>query len=68
VAAAVDRHDDIERSALVQFTHVGPDAPSVDELAGRFELPADVVADTPFVLSGSVDRIVDGRRTRGPMM
>ncbi len=58
-AAAGDRHDDIERSALVQFTHVGPDAPSVDELAERFELPVDAVADTPFVLAGSVEQIVD---------
>lgn len=58
-AAAGDRHDDIERSALVQFTHVGPDAPSIDELAERFELPAEVVAGTPFVLAGSVEQIVD---------
>lgn len=58
-ASAGDRHDDIERSALVQFTHVGPDAPSVDDIAERFELPADVVADTPFVLTGSVEQIVD---------
>ena len=58
-AAAVDRHGDIERSALVQFTHVGADSPSADELAERFTLPAEVVADTPFVLVGSVEQIVD---------
>ncbi|MDW3214303.1 MAG: TIGR03621 family F420-dependent LLM class oxidoreductase [Ilumatobacteraceae bacterium] len=58
-AAAGDRHDDIERSALVQFTHVGSDAPSTGELADRFGLPEEVVADTPFVLLGTVDRIVD---------
>ena len=58
-AAAGDRHDDIERSALVQFTHVGPGAPSVDELAERFQVPAEAVAGTPFVLAGSVDQIVD---------
>lgn len=58
-AAAGDRHDDIERSALVQFTHVGSDAPSSDELAERFGMSPDVVADTPFVLAGSVEQIVE---------
>ncbi len=58
-AAAGERHDDIERSALVQFTHVGPDAPSAEALAERFDLPVDAVAGTPFVLAGSVEQIVD---------
>ncbi len=57
--AAGDRHDDIERSALVQYTHVGDDAPSADDLSGRFGLPADVVADTPFALFGSLEQVVD---------
>ena len=57
--AAGERNGDIERSALVQFTHVGDDAPSLSELAERFELPIEAVADTPFVLFGSIDQIVD---------
>ena len=57
--AAADRHDDIERSALVQFTKVGPDAPTAADLADRFALPADVVAETPFALFGSLDQVVD---------
>lgn len=57
--AAGDRHGDIERSALVQFTHVGDGAPSADDLSGRFKLPADVVEHTPFALFGSVEQIVD---------
>lgn len=57
--AAGDRHDDIERSALVQFTYVGDDAPSADDLAGRFKLPGDVIEHTPFALFGSLEQIVD---------
>ena len=57
--AAGDRHDEIERSALVQFTKVGTDTPTADDLAERFTLPVDVVTDTPFVLFGSLDQVVD---------
>lgn len=57
--AAGDRHDDIERSALVQFTHVGDAAPSTADLAERFGLPEAVVANTPFALFGSPEQIVD---------
>ena len=49
----------VERSALVQACFVGDDAPGSAELADRFELDEDTVADTPFALSGSVDQIVD---------
>lgn len=49
----------IERSALVQACSVGDDVPGANELAERFGLDEDVVADTPFVLSGSVEQIVD---------
>lgn len=49
----------VERSALVQACFVGDDAPSPVALAERFELDEDVVADTPFALTGSVDQIVD---------
>ncbi len=49
----------IERSLLVQFTSVGADSPTPEELAGRFGLDADVVEETPFALSGSVEQVVD---------
>lgn len=55
---AGDREAEIERSALVQAVAVDdPDAAAA--LPERFELPAEVVADTPFVLAGSVAQIVD---------
>ena len=57
--SAGERDADIERSALVQFTHVGDDAPSEEVLAERFQLPAEIIASSPFVLSGSVEKIVD---------
>jgi len=61
--AAGDR--DIERSALVQFTSIGPDATSPEELTTTFGLDAGVFADTPFVLSGSLEQIIDKlERTR----
>ncbi len=57
--AAGDRNADIERSSLVQLTALDDDAPSVDELVEEFEMDADVLADTPFVLVGSVEEVVD---------
>lgn len=57
--AAGERSTEIERSVLVQYTHVGGDAPMAAELADRFELDEDVVATTPFALFGSVDEVVD---------
>ncbi len=57
--AAGDRDAEIERSALVQFTSVGPDAPPASELAERFKLPEDVVAHTPFAVFGPLEQVVD---------
>jgi alkanesulfonate monooxygenase SsuD/methylene tetrahydromethanopterin reductase-like flavin-dependent oxidoreductase (luciferase family) len=57
--AAGDRDADIERSALVQVVAMGPDAPGDDDLAARFSLPVDVLRETPFVLAGSVEQVVD---------
>ena len=55
----------IERSALVQFTAVADRAPSPDDLADRFGLAADTLAESPFVLTGPVEQIVDQlERTR----
>ncbi len=57
--AAGDRYDEIERSALVQLTHVGDDAPTAADLADRFRLPTEVVESTPFALFGSLEQIID---------
>lgn len=57
--SAGDRDGEIERSALVQFTSVGPDAPPASELAERFNLPEEVVEQTPFALFGSLEQVVD---------
>jgi alkanesulfonate monooxygenase SsuD/methylene tetrahydromethanopterin reductase-like flavin-dependent oxidoreductase (luciferase family) len=43
----------------VQLTALDDDAPSVDELVEEFEMDADILADTPFVLVGSVEEVVD---------
>jgi probable F420-dependent oxidoreductase len=55
---AGDRAAEIEHSALVQAVAVD-DPAAAAALPERFELPAEVLAATPFVLAGSVDQIVD---------
>jgi probable F420-dependent oxidoreductase len=57
--AAGGRDGDIERSALVQVVSVGEDTPSAEELATRFDVDAAVVADSPFLLTGTVGQLVD---------
>lgn len=57
--AAGERIDQIERSSLVQVTALGDDAPTSEELAERFKQPAEVAANTPFALVGSVEQVVD---------
>jgi len=58
--AAGDRVDAIERSALVQMTDIAADATNrADEAAERFHVDVHVIHDTPFVLMGSVEQIVD---------
>lgn len=60
VEDAGPRADEIERSILVQVTHVADDADqSVDETASRFGLDREGLDGTPFALIGSVDQIVD---------
>ena len=54
-----ERDSSIERFALVQFTACGDSAPPSAEVAEEFELDADVVEESPFVLFGSVEQIVD---------
>lgn len=56
---AGDRDAAIERSALVQLVAVGDDTPSDDDVARRFDVDAEIIRDTPFVLVGSVEQVVD---------
>lgn len=58
--AAGDRADDVERSALVQVTHVGDGADAaLAETAGALGVDQSLVSETPFVLIGSVEQVVD---------
>jgi probable F420-dependent oxidoreductase len=50
---------DIERSALVQFLGIGPDAADEAEVAARFSVDVQLLRDTPFLLLGSVEQVVD---------
>ncbi len=56
--SAGPRIDSIERSALVQATHVGP---AVDHgaTAAEFKLDVDTVIESPFILQGSRAQIAD---------
>jgi probable F420-dependent oxidoreductase len=56
---AGERDRELERSALVQFVHVGADGPSVDELAARFGIDPATIPDSPFVWSGTEQAIID---------
>lgn len=51
--------DEIERSALVQHIGVDDGAESVLALAERFGVSASVIEETPFVLNGTLDEVVD---------
>ncbi len=64
---AGDRDADIERSILVQATYVGDDAAAkLDAAAERFKMERELLEDTPFVLIGSVEQVVDKlERLRG---
>jgi probable F420-dependent oxidoreductase len=58
--AAGDRDDQIERSILVQATHVGAGADeAADGVAARLGGDRALVASTPFLLYGSVEQVVD---------
>jgi alkanesulfonate monooxygenase SsuD/methylene tetrahydromethanopterin reductase-like flavin-dependent oxidoreductase (luciferase family) len=56
---AGDREPEIERSALVQVVAVGDGIASDEELGRQYDLDAATIADSPFVLAGSVERLVD---------
>ncbi len=57
--AAGNRDVEIERSALVQAVAVGDEVSNAAEVARRFELDESVLADTPFVLMGSLEQLID---------
>ena len=57
---AGDRAADIERSALVQAIDIAADAGDrFDAMADRFDVTRAALDDTPFLLIGSVEQIVD---------
>jgi probable F420-dependent oxidoreductase len=59
-ADAGDRLDDIERSALVQMMHVGPGADeAMAPIIERFRSTPELVAETPFMLYGSLEQVID---------
>jgi probable F420-dependent oxidoreductase len=58
--AAGDRNDMIERSVLVQATHLGnAGGDAIDRAAERLGLARKVVTSTPFLLFGSVAQVVE---------
>ncbi len=58
--AAGERDSQIERSILVQACSVGPDADAkMDEFVDAFEMERSLLEETPFVLVGSVEQVVD---------
>lgn len=58
--AAGDRAGDVERSALVQVIHIGDGAEAaLADTAAALGVDESLVAETPFVLIGSVEQVVD---------
>jgi probable F420-dependent oxidoreductase len=58
--AAGDRLADIECSALVQLVHIGAGADEqVDSTAEQYKISRELIDETPFLLIGSVEEVVD---------
>jgi hypothetical protein len=58
--AAADRLETIERSALVQVTVVGDGAAAaIGERATRYGVERSLVEETPFLMLGSVEQLID---------
>ncbi len=57
--AAGDRSDMIERSVLVQLTAVGAEAHAETLATERLQQYRDIMDDTPFMLSGTLEQIID---------
>jgi probable F420-dependent oxidoreductase len=59
-AAAGDRDNDIERSALVQLVDIADDVGDrLDAAAERFDVTREVIEETPFAFVGSVQQVID---------
>lgn len=58
-AMAGDRFDELELQALVQYVAVGDRKALVPEMASVFEQSEDLILDSPFVMVGSVDDLVE---------
>ena len=59
-AAAGERFDDLEFSAWLSVGRVTNDAPSLGErLSAQFGAPAAVVLESPLILAGTIDEIID---------
>lgn len=58
--AAGDRDSSIERSVLVQATAIGDGAEAaIDEATSRLGVAREVVEQTPFLLMGSLEQVVE---------
>lgn len=57
--AAGDRNQVIERSVLVQITAVGAEAHAETLATERLAQYADLMDETPFMLSGTLEQIID---------
>jgi len=57
--AARERDVDIERSTLVQHTAIGAKQHAATLANDRFDQYRDIIADTPFMLSGSLEQVID---------
>lgn len=58
--AAGSRYEQLERSVLVQRTHVGPGSDAVrTEISDRIEGDPSLVDETPFVMVGSVAQVIE---------
>jgi alkanesulfonate monooxygenase SsuD/methylene tetrahydromethanopterin reductase-like flavin-dependent oxidoreductase (luciferase family) len=57
--AAADRLPNIVRSALVQATHLGDPSDFNEAASKRIGLDVSAIEETPFMLAGSVEQIVD---------
>jgi len=63
--AAGDRYDDIEFTAWLAVSEITNDAAAVgDRLSPRFSAPAADVLDSPVILVGSEEEIVDRLEAR----
>jgi probable F420-dependent oxidoreductase len=64
-AAAGDRFDDLEIQSFVGFTNFTDDRSSLAEMmAGAFGVTPDQALETPVVLAGTIEQMIDDLRAR----